>query len=92
MALTGYYRRNVLDNLQVKATYTVDSYSYKNIGFGFKYFREIQFVMADNLLEYRDLAKANSFSFQFDLILFSKTVSRPTKFVFLSLANFNDRS
>jgi hypothetical protein len=25
MALTGYYRRNVLDNLQVKATYTVDS-------------------------------------------------------------------
>jgi hypothetical protein len=30
MALTGYYRRNVLDNLQVKATYTVDSYSYKN--------------------------------------------------------------
>jgi hypothetical protein len=29
MALTGYYRRNVLDNLQVKATYTVDSYSYK---------------------------------------------------------------
>jgi hypothetical protein len=27
MALTGYYRRNVLDNLQVKATYTVDSYS-----------------------------------------------------------------
>jgi hypothetical protein len=34
MALTGYYRRNVLDNLQVKATYTVDSYSYKNIGFG----------------------------------------------------------
>jgi hypothetical protein len=26
MALTGYYRRNVLDNLQVKATYTVDSF------------------------------------------------------------------
>jgi hypothetical protein len=29
MALTGYYRRNVLDNLQMKATYTIDSYSYK---------------------------------------------------------------
>jgi hypothetical protein len=32
--------------------------------------------MADNLLEYRDLAKANSFSFNLDLILFSKTVMR----------------
>jgi hypothetical protein len=36
--------------------------------------------MADNLLEYRDLAKANSFPFNLDLILFSKTVMRPTKF------------
>jgi hypothetical protein len=45
--------------------------------------------MADNLLEYRDLAKANSLSFQFDLILFSKTVIRPTKFVFVDGKSFN---
>jgi hypothetical protein len=32
--------------------------------------------MADNLLEYRDLAKANSLSFNLDLTLFSKTVMR----------------
>jgi hypothetical protein len=37
--------------------------------------------MADNLLEYRDLAKI-ACPFNLDLILFSKTVSRPTKFVF----------
>jgi hypothetical protein len=37
--------------------------------------------VADNLLEYRDLAKANS-PFNLDLILFSKTVIRPTKFCF----------
>jgi hypothetical protein len=67
MALTGYYRRNFLDKLQVKATYTVDSYSYKNIGLGLSSTlgKFNVYLMADNLLEYRDLAKANSLSFQF---------------------------
>jgi hypothetical protein len=37
--------------------------------------------MADNLLEYRDLAKTIACPFNLDLILFSKTVI-PTKFVF----------
>ena len=67
MALTAYYRRNVLQNLQMKATYTLDSYSYKNIGLGlssnlgaFNFY-----VLADNLLGYRDIAKADSFSLQF---------------------------
>jgi hypothetical protein len=45
--------------------------------------------MADNLLEYRDLAKANSFPFNLDLILFSKTVIRPTKFVFVGGKSVN---
>jgi hypothetical protein len=67
MALTGYYTRNVIDNLQLKATYTVDPYSFKNIGFGFSSTlgKFNLYVMADNLLEYRDLAKANSLSLQF---------------------------
>ncbi|TDE04131.1 DUF5723 family protein [Flavobacterium hiemivividum] len=66
MALTGYYSRNVLDKLQMKATYTVDSFSYKNIGLGISSTigKFNLYMMADNLLEYRDLAKANSVSFQ----------------------------
>jgi hypothetical protein len=68
-ALTAYYRRNVLDNLQVKATYTLDSYSYKNIGLGLsaQLGKVNLYVLADNLLEYHDLSKANSLSFQFGL-------------------------
>lgn len=69
MALTGYYRRNVLDNLQLKATYTVDSYSFTNIGLGLStnIGKFNMYVLADNLLEYRDISKANSLSFQFGL-------------------------
>jgi hypothetical protein len=67
IALTGYFRRNVLDNLQMKATYTVDSYSYKNIGLGISstFGKFNIYAMADNLLEYADLSKANALSFQF---------------------------
>ncbi len=69
MALTGYYRRNVLSNLQMKATYTIDCYSYTNIGLGLStnLGKFNMYVMADNLLEYRDISKANSLSFQFGL-------------------------
>jgi hypothetical protein len=38
--------------------------------------------MADNLLEYRDLAKANSLSFQFGFNFIFKDSDSPTKFVF----------
>jgi hypothetical protein len=66
MALTGYYRRNILDKLQMKVTYTVDSYSYKNIGFQMSYGSAFNvYLMADQSLEYKSLAKANSLSFQF---------------------------
>ncbi|GIZ10094.1 DUF5723 family protein [Flavobacterium sp. UMI-01] len=69
MALTGYYQRNIANHLNLKATYTVDSFSYTNIGLGLSarigafniYF------MGDNLLAYRDLAKARSLSLQFGL-------------------------
>jgi hypothetical protein len=79
MALTGYYRRNVLSNLQLKATYTLDSYSYTNIGLGLSTnLRKFNlYVMADNLLEYRDISKANSISFQFGLNFIFKDDNEP---------------
>jgi hypothetical protein len=79
MALTGYYRRNVLSNLQMKATYTIDSYSYTNIGLGLStnLGKFHMYVIADNLLEYRDISKANSLSFQFGLNFVFKDNNEP---------------
>jgi hypothetical protein len=67
MALTGYIRHRLLKGLDLKATYTVDSYSSTNIGLGMAVNagKFNMYVLADNLLEYRDLSKANSLSFQF---------------------------
>ena len=69
VAFTTYYRRKVFKTLQMKATYTLDSYSYTNIGLGLSStFGPVNFyVLADNLLEYKDVTKANSLSFQVGL-------------------------
>lgn len=69
MALTAYYKRQIFDSLEMKATYTVDSFSAKNIGLGVSTtIGKVNFyVLADNLLEYRDVSKANSLSFQLGL-------------------------
>jgi hypothetical protein len=69
MALTTYYRRQIFDSLEMKATYTIDSFSSKNIGLGLSTtIGKVNFyVLADNLLEYRDVSKANSLSFQLGL-------------------------
>ncbi|TDE43833.1 hypothetical protein E0I26_09420 [Flavobacterium rhamnosiphilum] len=69
VAFTTYYRRKIFNSLQMKATYTIDSYSYKNIGLGLSsMFGPVNFyVLADNLLEYKDVTKANSLSFQLGL-------------------------
>ena len=68
-ALTGYYKRRLTHALQMKATYTLDAYSYSNIGLGLSStFGKVNFyVLADNLLAYTDLAKANSLNLQFGL-------------------------
>ncbi|QZK89838.1 DUF5723 family protein [Flavobacterium sp. CHNK8] len=65
-AFTTYFSRKILKGLQAKATYTLDTYSSKNIGLGLSTTAgPINFyLMADNLLEYKDLTKANSLSFQ----------------------------
>ncbi len=68
-ALTAYYRRQVLESLEMKVTYTVDSFSYKNIGLGLSTtIGKVNFyMMADNLLEFADVSKAKSMSFQLGL-------------------------
>jgi hypothetical protein len=69
MALTAFYRRQIFDFLEMKATYTVDSFSAKNIGLGLSTtLGKVNFyLLADNLLEYKDVSKANSLSFQLGL-------------------------
>lgn len=69
MALTTYYRRQIFEALEVKATYTIDSFSSKNIGFGLSTtLGKVNFyILADNLLEYKDISKATSLSFQVGL-------------------------
>jgi hypothetical protein len=66
MALTGYFKRHIFDSLEMKATYTVDSFTAKNIGLGLSTtLGKVNFyILADNLLSYRDISKANSLSFQ----------------------------
>lgn len=67
MALTTYFRRKFLKGLEAKATYTLDSFSHKNIGLGVSTTigKFNMYFLADNLLEYRDISKAKSLSFQF---------------------------
>ena len=74
LAFTTYYRRRILKGLHAKATYTLDSYSYKNIGLGISsMIGPVNFyVLADNLLEYKDVTKANSLSFQLGLNIIFK--------------------
>lgn len=69
MALTAYYRRRIFDSLEMKATYTLDSFSKKNFGLGVSTtLSKVNFyLLADNLLEYSDISKANSLSFQFGI-------------------------
>lgn len=79
MALTAYYSRNLFANWHAKATYTIDSFSYANLGLGLS--ANIgafnMYLMADNLLEYRDISKANSLSLQFGLNFIFKDNKNP---------------
>ena len=68
-ALTAFYKRNFSRAFQMKATYTVDSFSYTNLGLGMstKMGPVHFYILADNLLSYADLSKSNSLSFQLGL-------------------------
>ncbi len=69
VALTAFYQRVFFNQLYFKTTYTVDSFSYTNIGLGVSanLGRMNIYTLVDNILEYRDVSKANSLSFQFGL-------------------------
>jgi hypothetical protein len=68
-ALTAFYKRNFSKSFQMKATYTADSFSFTNVGLGMstKVGPVHFYVLADNLLSYADVSKANSLSFQLGL-------------------------
>jgi len=67
VALTAFYRRSIFEKLDFKATYTFDPYSNKNIGLGLSgtLGKLNMYLLVDNVLEYRDVSKANSLAFQF---------------------------
>jgi hypothetical protein len=66
VALTTYFYRRLFSGLSAKATYTVDSYSFKNIGLGISaHLGNLNFyLMADNFLEYKNIYNAQSVSLQ----------------------------
>lgn len=68
-ALTLYYYRKLFKGLAAKTTYTIDSFSLNNIGLGMSVnFGPINlYVMADNLLQYKNIYNAQSVSLQLGL-------------------------
>lgn len=66
-AVTAFYKRSIFRKLDVKATYTFDTFSSKNIGLGLSgtVGKFNIYALVDNVLEYKDLSKANSVAFQF---------------------------
>lgn len=73
MAGTLYYFRRITEFISAKATYTVDPFSYYNIGLGVSAnVGKVNFYLAaDNLLGYANLANAKSVSLQlgFNIII-----------------------
>lgn len=65
-ALTTYYYRRLFKGLRAKATYTIDSYSFNNLGLGISaHIGGVNFyAMADNILEYKNIYNAQSVSLQ----------------------------
>ena len=72
-ALTGFYQRRFGNSIAVKGTYTVDKFSYTNLGLGLNLqLGPVNFyAMADNLLAYRNLADSRYASFQLGLNIIS---------------------
>ena len=72
-ALTGFYQRRIGNILALKGTYTIDKYTLTNFGLGMS----LQagpvnfYIVADNLLGYRNIAASHYASFQFGLNILS---------------------
>lgn len=65
-ALTGFYERRISEKFNTKFTYTVDDFSYSNIGVGVSthIWKVNVYGVVDNILKLSDIADANSASFQ----------------------------
>ncbi|MGD1947492.1 MAG: DUF5723 family protein [Croceivirga sp.] len=73
VALTGFYQKRLGNVLALKTTYTIDKYSFSNVGLGLN----IQagpvnfYVLADNLLGYSNLPDSHYASLQFGFNIIS---------------------
>jgi hypothetical protein len=65
-ALTGFYEKSFSNKLHAKVTYTVDDYSYTNIGVGIsaQIWKVNFYGMLDNIAELSDISSANNVSLQ----------------------------
>ena len=72
-ALTGFYQRNLGRILSLKASYTIDKYSYTNVGLGLNLQAgPINFyILGDNLLGHSNIADSHYASLQFGLNIIS---------------------
>ncbi len=72
-ALTAFYLRRLGHAMAIKGTYTIDKFSFANIGLGvnFQAGPVNMYLMADNLLAYQNLADANYASLQLGLNIIS---------------------
>ncbi len=72
-ALTAFYQRRFGNSIAVKTTYTVDKFSFSNIGLGLNIqVGSINFyAMVDNLLAYKNIADTHYASFQLGLNIIS---------------------
>jgi len=66
-ALTGFYEKSISNKLHAKVTYTIDDYSYYNIGLGVSaQIWKINFYgILDNIAALSDISSANNISLQF---------------------------
>ncbi|MDB2462970.1 DUF5723 family protein [Algibacter sp.] len=66
LALTAYYYRRLFKSLRIKATYTLDSYTFNNMGLGLSaHLGGANFyLLADNFLQYQNVYDAQSVSLQ----------------------------
>ncbi|WP_196890652.1 DUF5723 family protein [Aureivirga marina] len=69
IALTAFYARRLFKNIYSKITYTVDSYSYTNVGVGLsaKFGAFQMYGIFDNVLEIPNIYKANQVGLQFGM-------------------------
>ncbi|WP_405606813.1 DUF5723 family protein [Polaribacter sp. Asnod1-A03] len=72
LALTGFYEKSFSNKLHTKFTYTIDEYSFYNIGAGISaQIGKVNFYgMVDNIANFNDIASSNNISLQlgFNLI------------------------